>query len=156
LDILALAVTSQDRGLKLNIPSTPSRVSDDDPSGENLEYDPVYIELELAAQPGEERQIGDDVIEAEEPDYAEISDLAQKVLERSHDLRAAVLLAHAELSRNGIPEFAEAVSFIVGRRFGLKTGSADYLRGYIKEDTIQHVSFAAIARAAGRIEQHAR
>ncbi len=51
---------------------------------------------------------------------------------------------------------AEAVSFIVGRRFGLNTASADYLRGYIKGDTIEHMSVSAIARAAGRIEQHAR
>lgn len=59
--------------------------------------------------------------------------------------------------RIDVREFeAEAVTFIVGRRFGLNTESADYLRSYVKGDTIQHVSFAAIARAAGRIEQHAR
>lgn len=59
--------------------------------------------------------------------------------------------------RLDVREFeAEAVSFIVGSRFGLKTASAEYLRGYLKDDTIAHVSFAAIARAAGRIEQHAR
>jgi hypothetical protein len=60
-------------------------------------------------------------------------------------------------TRIDVREFeAEAVSFIVGRRFGLQTASADYLRGYIKQDTIAYVSFSAIARAAGRIEQHAR
>lgn len=59
--------------------------------------------------------------------------------------------------RLDVREFdAEAVSFIVGSRFGLKTASAEYLRGYLKEDTITHISFAAIARAAGRIEQHAQ
>ncbi|WP_294536313.1 hypothetical protein [uncultured Rhodoblastus sp.] len=59
--------------------------------------------------------------------------------------------------RLDVREFeAEAVSFIVGSRFGLQTSSAEYLRGYIKGDTINHVSFSAIARAAGRIEQHAR
>ena len=51
---------------------------------------------------------------------------------------------------------AEAVSFLVGSRFGLNTHSADYLREYIEGDTIEHVSVSAIARAAGRIEQHAR
>lgn len=59
--------------------------------------------------------------------------------------------------RIDVREFeAEAVSFIVGRRFGLKTSSAEYLNGYVKGDTIEHVSFSAVARAAGRIEQHAR
>lgn len=59
--------------------------------------------------------------------------------------------------RIDVREFeAEAVSFIVGRRFGLNTSSAEYLHGYVKGDTIEHVSFSAVARAAGRIEQHAR
>lgn len=84
----------------------------------------------------------------------------------SHEL-AHIFLGH--LGGNGnkwadrrsprldVREFeAEAVSFIVSTRFGLVTNSADYLRGYVKDDTISHVSFSAIARAAGRIEQHAR
>lgn len=51
---------------------------------------------------------------------------------------------------------AEAVTFIVCKRFGLKSNSAEYLNGYLKEKTIEFVSHSAIARAAGRIEQHAR
>ncbi len=46
--------------------------SDDAPSGENLEYDPVFVEMELAAQPGEETQIGDTVTEGHDPDYREV------------------------------------------------------------------------------------
>lgn len=51
---------------------------------------------------------------------------------------------------------AEAVTFIVCKRFGLQSNSAEYLNGYLKETTIKYVSHSAIARAAGRIEQHAR
>jgi len=51
---------------------------------------------------------------------------------------------------------AEAVTFIVCKRFGLKSNSAEYLNGYLKDKTIQYVSHSAVARAAGRIEQHAR
>jgi hypothetical protein len=51
---------------------------------------------------------------------------------------------------------AEAVTFIVCKRFGLNSNSAEYLYGYLKEKTIESVSHSAIARAAGRIEQHAR
>lgn len=51
---------------------------------------------------------------------------------------------------------AEAVTFIVSKRFGLQSNSAEYLNGYLKEKTIEFVSHSAIARAAGRIEQHAR
>ncbi|MBC7156717.1 MAG: type VI secretion system protein TssA [Rhodobacteraceae bacterium] len=90
------------------------RSGDAGPSGENLEYDPVFTSMELAAMPGEERQIGDTVIAAEEPDYREIREHALAVLDQSHDLRAAVFLAHAELRTNGLAGFAEAVAYIRG------------------------------------------
>lgn len=85
---------------------------EDAPSGEDLEYDPGFTELEIAAQPGEERQAGTEILAAEEPDYKEVSALALAVLERSHDLRAAVYLAEAQLRLNGFPGFAEATSYI--------------------------------------------
>jgi type VI secretion system protein ImpA len=87
---------------------------DDLPSGENLEYDPTFIELELAAQPGEERQIGDEIIEAEDPDYGEVRKKALVVLERSHDLRAAVFLADAIMQSEGIGGFADVTTYIRG------------------------------------------
>ncbi|SEK03432.1 type VI secretion system protein ImpA [Cribrihabitans marinus] len=82
------------------------------PSGENLEYDPVFTELELTAQPGEERQMGDEVVAAEEPDWPEVEKLALAVLERSHDIRAAVFLSEAVLRTKGLPAFAGAVHYI--------------------------------------------
>jgi type VI secretion system protein ImpA len=85
---------------------------EDGPSGDNLEYDQAFIEMELAAQPGEERQMGDEVIAAAEPDYAEVSAKAMAVLERSHDLRAAVTLALAQLRLKGLPGFAEVTAYM--------------------------------------------
>lgn len=87
---------------------------DDGPSGENLEYDQAFIEMELASQPGEERQMGDEVIAAEEPDYREVAEKAVAVLERSHDLRAAVTLALARLRLKGLPGFAEVTDYMRG------------------------------------------
>ena len=87
---------------------------DDDPSGENLEYDPAFISLELAAQPGEERQIGDSIIAAEEADHDEVIAQAMDVLSRSHDLRAAVILAHSMLRTKGFPGLAEVTTYIRG------------------------------------------
>ena len=87
---------------------------DDAPSGENLEYDPAYVELELAAQPGEERQEGDRIIEAEEPEYGEVVKLAEAVLARSHDIRAAVFYAEAVLHTKGLPGFAETTAYVRG------------------------------------------
>jgi type VI secretion system protein ImpA len=85
---------------------------EDPPSGEDLEYDPGFTQLEIAAQPGEERQAGEEILAAEEPDYKEVSKLALAVLERSHDLRAAIYLAEAQLRLSGFPGFAEATRYI--------------------------------------------
>jgi len=87
---------------------------DAEPSGENLEYEPAFISMELAAQPGEERQVGDSVIQAEEADHADVIKYAVEVLESAHDLRAAVFLAHSLLRTKGFPGFAQATGYIRG------------------------------------------
>jgi type VI secretion system protein ImpA len=81
-------------------------------SGDNLEYDPAFVALEMAAQPKAERQIGETVVAAEEPDHPETIRLALDVLERAHDLRAAVHLARARLRTQGIEGFAPVVGYI--------------------------------------------
>ena len=88
--------------------------SDEDPSGENLEYDSVFIEMQLAAQPGEESQIGSTIISAQDPDFSAMKKTAMAVLERSHDLRAAVCLAEALLHAEGLTGFAKVTTYIRG------------------------------------------
>ncbi|WP_291730264.1 type VI secretion system protein TssA [Leisingera sp. F5] len=86
----------------------------DAPSGENLEYDPAFTEMELAAQPGEESVVGNETIEATDPDYREVQKKALEVLERSHDLRAAVFLGDALLHSEGLTGFADVTAYVRG------------------------------------------
>jgi type VI secretion system protein ImpA len=85
---------------------------DGSPSGENLEYEPVFTAMELAAQPEEERQAGKEIVEGRDPDYRDLAGKARAVLERSHDIRAAVYLADSELRLSGLSGFAEATRYI--------------------------------------------
>ena len=87
---------------------------EDEPSGEDLEYDQDFTEMELAAMPGEEKQAGDEIIPAEDPDYQEVSAKAMAVMERSHDLRAGIFLANSDLRIRGLQGFADATSYIRG------------------------------------------
>jgi len=87
-------------------------LEDDAPSGEDLEYDPVFTELEIAATHGEERQAGDEILPPEDPDYKEVASKALEILERSHDLRAGIFLAEANLRLNGFVGFAQATSYL--------------------------------------------
>lgn len=88
--------------------------SDERPSGENLEYDPDFTEMELAAQPGEERQAGDQILAAEDPDYRDVAEKALVIMGRSHDLRAGIFYADAVLRTQGLPGFAEATAYVRG------------------------------------------
>lgn len=85
---------------------------EDAPSGEDLEYDPVFTELEIAAAPGEERQVGDEILAAEEPDYKEVAEKALDIMQRSHDLRAGVFMAEAQLRLKGLPGFADTTTYV--------------------------------------------
>ncbi|MCU9849892.1 type VI secretion system protein TssA [Defluviimonas sp. WL0024] len=89
-------------------------ISDAAPSGENVEYDMSFTEMELAGQYGEETQVGDVVREAEEPDWKELVGKAEAVLRQSHDLRAAVYLAEAQLHLKGLAAFVEVTGLIRG------------------------------------------
>ncbi|MEM0922148.1 MAG: type VI secretion system protein TssA [Pseudomonadota bacterium] len=87
---------------------------EDAPSGEDLEYDPDFMALEVANQPGEERVIGDSVIPAEDQDFVEVTRLAKELLSRTKDLRVAVILANAALRQEGMPAFEEVLRYIRG------------------------------------------
>ncbi len=88
--------------------------SEDAPSGENLEYEPVFAALELAAQPGEEKQVGEEIVSGDPPNFSDVIEKATAVLEQSHDLRAALHLALAELMVNGFPGYAKVTTYMRG------------------------------------------
>lgn len=89
-------------------------IGDEQPSGENLEYEYSFSAMELASAYGEERQVGDSVIEGEEPNWGELAEHATEVLKESHDIRAAVFLTEAQLRREGLSGFTEGVTLVHG------------------------------------------
>jgi type VI secretion system protein ImpA len=89
-------------------------VSAESPSGENLEYDPSFAELERAAAGEPERYSGKEVIPAKEPGWKDVRRLALEILARSKDLRVAVQLTQAETALDGIAGLSAAVSVVRG------------------------------------------
>ncbi len=75
------------------------------PCGENLEYDPLFQDLERVAQGKPETQFS----EAEPPDWKQVRAKALELLGKSRDLRALVHLAHACLHVDGWPEFSDCL-----------------------------------------------
>jgi len=89
-------------------------LAEDSPSGENLEYEPEFGELERTAQGTDEHVMGDEVVAAQEPDWSAVLEQAQELLGRTKDLRIAVLLARAALNRHGPAGLADGTAVIRG------------------------------------------
>lgn len=98
--------------MAIDVDSLLVSLGDEAPCGEDLEYDLSFTELEIAAQPKEEQQVGDKVLEGAEPEWSEVKEKALAVLKESKDLRAAVYLADAELHLGGFPAFAAVLEYI--------------------------------------------
>jgi type VI secretion system protein ImpA len=87
-------------------------IAEDNPTGEDLEYDAEFMELERIAQGKPERVMGNEVLAAEDPDWGEVESKAEQLLGRSKDLRVAVHLARAALARHGVAGLADGLSLV--------------------------------------------
>lgn len=88
--------------------------SDASPSGDALDYDIDFLELEIAARGRSEQRMGDAVSAGEEPDWSAVETMALALCERSKDLRVAILLARARLHNAGFAGFEEGLRLLAG------------------------------------------
>jgi type VI secretion system protein ImpA len=98
----------------LDIGGLLEEVSPEAPSGENLEYDPAFVELVRLAQGKAEQQMGDAVVAGEEPDWRAVRGGALELLARTRDLRLAVYLTRALLRTDGIPGLSDGLALTHG------------------------------------------
>ncbi|RYZ11996.1 MAG: type VI secretion system protein TssA [Comamonadaceae bacterium] len=89
-------------------------IGDDQPCGEDLEYDAAFMALIAAAEGKAEQQFGDTVIPAVEPDWRQVAEQADAVLRRSKDVRAAVLMLRAATRLQGIEGFDAGMRLLNG------------------------------------------
>ena len=98
----------------LDVDQLVAPLDGDSPSGENLEYEPEFGELERAAQGSDEHVMGDEVVAAEDADWSAVLEQATELLGRTKDLRIAVLLTRAALNRHGPEGLADGTAVIRG------------------------------------------
>jgi len=96
----------------LDIDQITQPISPEDPSGPNLEYDPAFNEMTLAADGKAEQQIGDSVVEAEPSDWRQVRESAIALLDRTKDIRVAVCLTRALLSLEGMSGLRDGLVLI--------------------------------------------
>jgi type VI secretion system protein ImpA len=98
----------------LDIGKLLAPVAGDAPAGPNLEYDPAFAAVEKAAAGKAEQVIGGTTTAAEPPEWNLVLTGAVELLERTKDLRVAVLAARALLYRNGVVAFADGLALLRG------------------------------------------
>jgi type VI secretion system protein ImpA len=99
-------------GNVIDVQALVAPISDDAPSGPDLEYDPEFIELEAVSRGKSEQQFGDTVIPAEEPEWRDVTSRAASLLARSKDLRVAVLAARAAIHMDQIQGLAAGLELV--------------------------------------------
>lgn len=98
----------------IDVNSLLNEISPDAPSGEDLEYDSVFAELDRAVQGKPEQVIGDSSVAAEPPNWREVRKLSTELLGRSKDLRIGVHLTRALTSSDGLAGLADGLSLLRG------------------------------------------
>jgi type VI secretion system protein ImpA len=100
--------------MAINIGKLLAATSADSPCGEDLEFDPAFLELERIAQGTPEQQVGDTIVEAVEPDWREVRNQAAELMERTKDLRVIVHFIHALIASDGIPGLRDGMAVLAG------------------------------------------
>ena len=90
-------------------------ISEESPSGDDLEYSQEFAELEAAATQTPEQEFGDVLIPAKAPEWQRVLELATALSKRSHDLRVLLLLARAATRLRG----GEGLAYVLGVTEGL-------------------------------------
>jgi type VI secretion system protein ImpA len=80
--------------------------------GPNLEYTSSFVDFMTSAQIKEERQVGDAIISAQEPDWHVVMQAGMTLARESRDLRIAVTLTHAATKLHGLRGFTDGLALI--------------------------------------------
>src|SRR5688500_16314640 len=89
-----------------------AEISADHPCGPDLEHAPEYQALDQAATGKPERQVGQTVIPAEEPDWNQVRSRATALLGQAKDLRVAVKLVRALVHLGGYAGLHDGLTLV--------------------------------------------
>ena len=100
--------------VELNLQHLLNDISPESPCGENLEEDVVFLQLEDESKFVEERQMGDSILPAKEPDWELVCSLALDLLQRTRDIQVAMHLTCALLRTDGFNGLNQGLTLLRG------------------------------------------
>jgi type VI secretion system protein ImpA len=98
--------------LAININDYLKDIDPDNVCGDDLQYDPAFIELEQAIKGKPEQQMGDTVTEAEPPNWRDIKKQSEALLARTIDLRVLVCYLRALIALEGFSGLQDGLMLI--------------------------------------------
>lgn len=98
--------------MAINIDDYLQEITPDKVCGDDLQYDPAFIELEQAIKGKPEQQIGDTVIEAEPPNWRDIKKRAEALLSRTLDLRILICYLRALMALDGLLGLSDGLALL--------------------------------------------
>ncbi len=84
-------------------------IDPDNVCGDDLQYDPAFIELEQAIKGKPEQQMGATVLEAEPPNWRDIKKTSEALLARTIDLRVLIYYLRALIALEGFSGFQDGL-----------------------------------------------
>lgn len=98
--------------MQLSAEQLSQPISDDLPCGEDLEYDPVFQEMEVLMQTTDEQEFGDTIIPGTGPDWKGVAEQVENLNQRTRDIRVLTCGALADLSLKGLKAFSDSLESI--------------------------------------------
>ncbi|WP_051443319.1 ImpA family type VI secretion system protein [Curvibacter gracilis] len=87
-------------------------ISEREPCGPNLEYEPEYAALAARLEPQSEAQYGDFVDRPAPPDWSDVERQCRQLLQRSKDLNLLIWLARCRTRLGGAPGLLEILDML--------------------------------------------
>jgi len=98
--------------LAINIDDYLQDIDPDNVCGDDLQYDPAFIELEQAIKGKPEQQMGDTVTEAEPPNWRDIKKQSEALLARTIDLRVLMCYLRALIALDGFSGLQDGLTLL--------------------------------------------
>lgn len=83
------------------------------PAGQNMEYDPLYLEMDALAVEVPDSQMGDSKIEGHGPDWKKLHKHCLELWKKTRDLRVAAYLVIAQTGIEGLKGFTAAFKLLL-------------------------------------------
>jgi type VI secretion system protein ImpA len=99
--------------MSISVEALCKPISEELPSGENLEYDPEYLEMENLFQEKGESSIEVEGQEDSGPDWKGVQRLANSLAKRTRDLHVQVYATIASIHTGGIPDFRDNLKVLL-------------------------------------------